>query len=225
MSSALYHTDDFVTQTRDWHQNRLARYGWGSVDGPKPHKSAEHYWARRSFPRTDHVSRPFAVAVGGRTVGPAHETVSQHVCTPEPRRAVLPQTQWPVCARWDLQTETIVCINARFLCLKKIKAQKMRAERGDRVRRRQQQREPGPEQQKTASHYRHAASSHRSPSSVCFYLNVCLRCRACKVSLPRSGVICTHLYRSAITSALNLRRNVSFKPGWLCPVKEPRTEL
>lgn len=106
------------------------------------------------------------------------------------RRHTCTYTQWLVCARLDLQGKALACMAAPIFL--------SAIENASRAHLRE--REPGPEQQKTASHLKHAPSSRQRSLSVKMHLGGCsLQTLAC---LSTSFSWCTHLYRSVATSAL-----------------------
>lgn len=86
------------------------------------------------------------------------------------RRHTCTYTQWLVCARLDLQGKALACMAAPIFL--------SAIENANRAHLRE--REPGPEQQKTASHLKHAASSRRRSLSVKMHLGGCsLQTLAC----------------------------------------------
>lgn len=158
--------------------NWLAGYSRDSVSDRRPSKPAKYYWTRRSPASTTMFRGPFAVVVVANNRACAWH--SQHVCTPGRRRDIPPlllrrrhtctYTQWLVCARLDLQGKALACMAAPIFL--------SAIENASRAHLREP--EPGPEQQKTASHLKHAASSRQRWLSVKMHLGGCsLQTLAC----------------------------------------------
>lgn len=101
----------------------------------------------------------FAVSCCGQWSG-LRMKLSQHVCTPGSWRDIHRHTQWLVCARWELQAKPCLHGRSHFFFFFFFKKKKKRfylkstenASGWLHFRRRE------PEQQKTASHLKHAAS-------------------------------------------------------------------